>query len=202
MRHPFSPIVLSLALATGAHANLITLTGSIDQAVIPAGDDYGFLGIYLGREVILNQESQVTFKAIFSEAAYTNALITFGDVTYSNVIDGASTTEVLDAGLIPFSFFVTDTSLAVSNGTNQAAWTKQGPQPHFAITEEISPGKWLIGLQDDGNSIDYDFDDYVIEMTVEPLPVNPQEVPEPLPAALLGLGLLGVGLTRLRRRSM
>ena len=189
---------LALATAVTANADLITLTGSIDQAFVPADDDYGYSGgIYLGREVHLNQESDVTFTAVFSESSYQNAFISIGGVLYDNVIDGATTTERLGGGLIPFSFLVQDTGLGVSNGVNQQAWEETGPQPHFAVSEVLEDGNsWLIGLQDDGNSIDYDFDDFVLRMTVEPV-----NVPEPMPAMLLGLGLIGVGLTRLKKRA-
>jgi hypothetical protein len=47
----------------------------------------------------------------------------------------------------------------------------------------------------DASSPDLDLDDYVIRADVKALPV-----PEPGAMALLGLGAVGVGLTRLKRR--
>jgi len=191
-------LALSLLAASSAQA-LISYTGSIDQGVTPPDDDFApGQPVLFGREVYVDAPATITMTAIFSEASYTNALITVGDTTYSNVIDGSSITFPVAAGLLPFSFFVTDTGEAVINGGNQANWEAGGTTPFFAVTPVVDD-TFFIALNDNGfgdaTSGDSDFDDYVIRVQAEAL-----NVPEPLPAALLGIGLIGIGLTRYRRR--
>ena len=194
---------LSLLAAAQAQA-LVTFSGSIDQGVTPPDDDFApGTPVLFGREVTIDQYAQVKLTAVYSEANYTNAFLTVGGVSFSDVIDGSSFTFDFGPGLLPFSFFVTDTSLAVVNGGNQVAWEAGGSSPFFAVTpvETDSDGvaSFYIALNDNGfgdlTSGDQDLDDYVIRADVKALPV-----PEPLPAVLLGMGLVGVGLTRLKRR--
>jgi len=196
-------LALSLLAAAQAQA-LVTFSGSIDQGVTPPDDDFApGTPVLFGREVTIDQYAQVKLTAVYSEANYTNAFLTVGGTSFSNVIDGSSFTFDFGPGLLPFSFFVTDTSLAVVNGGNQVAWEAGGSNPFFAVTpvETDSDGvaSFFIALNDNGfgdlTSGDQDLDDYVIRADVKALPV-----PEPLPAMLLGMGLVGVGLTRLKRR--
>ena len=191
-------LALSMLAASSAQA-LISYTGSIDQGITPPDDDFApGVVVLFGREVYVDAPANITMTAIFSEADYSNALITIGDTTYSDVIDGSSITFPVAAGLLPFGFFVTDTGESVINGGNQAAWEAGGSTPFFAVTPVVD-NEFYIALNDNGfgdqTSGDIDLDDYVIRVQAEALPV-----PEPLPAALLGMGLVGVGLTRLRRR--
>ena len=196
-------LALSLLAAAQAQA-LVTFSGSIDQGVTPPDDDFApGTPVLFGREVTIDQYAQVKLTAVYSEANYTNAFLTVGGVSFSDVIDGSSFTFDFGPGLLPFSFFVTDTSLAVVNGGNQVAWEAGGSNPFFAVTpvETDSDGvaSFFIALNDNGfgdaASSDQDLDDYVIRADVKALPV-----PEPGAMALLGLGAVGVGLTRLKRR--
>ena len=196
-------LALSLLAAAQAQA-LVTFSGSIDQGVTPPDDDFApGTPVLFGREVTIDQYAQVKLTAVYSEANYTNAFLTVGGTSFSNVIDGSSFTFEYGPGLLPFSFFVTDTSLAVVNGGNQVAWEAGGSNPFFAVTpvETDSDGvaTFFIALNDNGfgdqTSPDLGLDDYVIRADVKAIPV-----PEPLPAMLLGMGLVGVGLTRLKRR--
>jgi hypothetical protein len=57
----------------------------------------------------------------------------------------------------------------------------------------IDADSLLIGFNDSYTG-DNDYDDLVIQADFA-------EVPEPMPAMLLGLGLVGVGLSRLRKRA-
>ena len=194
---------LSLLAAAQAQA-LVTFSGSTDLGVTPPDDDFApGTPVLFGREVTIDQYAQVKLTAVYSEANYTNAFLTVGGVSFSDVIDGSSFTFEFGPGLLPFSFFVTDTSLAVVNGGNQVAWEAGGSSPFFAVTpvETDSDGvaTFFIALNDNGfgdaSSPDLDLDDYVIRADVKAI-----QVPEPLPAMLLGMGLVGVGLTRLKRR--
>ena len=196
-------LALSLLAAAQAQA-LVTFSGSTDLGVTPPDDDFApGTPVLFGREVTIDQYAQVKLTAVYSEANYTNAFLTVGGTSFSNVIDGSSFTFDFGPGLLPFSFFVTDTSLAVVNGGNQVAWEAGGSNPFFAVTpvETDSDGvaSFFIALNDNGfgdqTSPDLDLDDYVIRADVKALPV-----PEPGAMALLGLGAVGVGLTRLKRR--
>lgn len=198
-------ILFALSLLAAAQAQaLVTFSGSTDLGVTPPDDDFApGTPVLFGREVTIDQYAQVKLTAVYSEANYTNAFLTVGGVSFSDVIDGSSFTFEFGPGLLPFSFFVTDTSLAVVNGGNQVAWEAGGSNPFFAVTpvETDSDGvaSFYIALNDNGfgdlTSGDQDLDDYVIRADVKAIPV-----PEPLPAMLLGMGLVGVGLTRLKRR--
>jgi hypothetical protein len=198
-------LALSLLAAAQAQA-LVTFSGSTDLGVTPPDDDFApGTPVLFGREVTIDQYAQVKLTAVYSEANYTNAFLTVGGVSFSDVIDGSSFTFDFGPGLLPFSFFVTDTSLAVVNGGNQLAWEAGSSNPFFAVTpvETDSDGvaTFFIALNDNGfgdqTSPDLDLDDYVIRADVKALPVS---VPEPGAMALLGLGAVGVGLTRLKRR--
>ena len=205
-------MAIALAAATQAHASLINLEGSddtialsdvVDHLVLDtpsaAGDVTITSELYVGRDVYLPQRSKVTFTAITSESAWTNVFVSIGQSLYDEINDGASISGIYEAGLLDFGFFVEDTGQSVINGNNAAQYESDTFLPHFGLVgiATTAGDGYLIGLQDDGNTVDYDFDDHIIAMQIEAAPL---EVPEPMPAALLGLGLIGVGLTRLKRR--
>lgn len=203
-------IALALLSMAGAAQALVTYTGSTDQGVTTSDDDFAAPAgrpVLFGREVHLDRDSRVTFEAVFSEADYRNAFITIGSTTFSDVIDGGTYTANFEAGLLPFSFDVLTVDRQVENGTNQAAWDAHDLTPWFAVSpiEVLSAveSQFFIGLNDDGLEFDQDIDDYVIQVNVvaggEPTPRD-VDVPEPSALALLALGALGVGATRLSRR--
>jgi hypothetical protein len=196
-------MVLALAAAAQAQA-YVSFPGGADISVTSPDNDFApGIEVLLGREIQLDTAARVTFTAFFSEAKYKNAFLTIGDTKFSdNIVTGDAYTRDFEAGLLPFSFFVADTGKSIVNGGNQAAWQAGNGDPYFLVTPptigEDAVEKFYIALNDDGSLIDEDYDDYVIGVTVEGIPVK--DVPEPAPAMLLGLGLIGIGLTRLKRR--
>lgn len=200
--------LFALSLLAAAQANaLVSYSGSIDQGITPPDDDFApGTPVLFGREVTIDEFAIIKMTAVYSEADYTNAIITVGETKFSNVIDGDSITFNYGPGLLPFSFFTLDTELGVTNGGNQTAWELGGPNPFFAVTPvEIDLGveTFYLAYNDNGfgdaASNDGDLDDYVIRVDVAAVPQV--EVPEPMPAMLLGLGLIGIGLTRFRKRA-
>jgi len=198
--------LFAFSLLAAAQANaLVSYSGSIDQGVTAPDNDWGAgVPVLFGREVSIDGPATIKMTALFSEAAYRNAFITVGDVTFSDVIDGDAYSFDFEGGLLPFSFFVTNTGNAVVNGGNQLAWESKDVVPYFLVTpveQQLGYESFIIGLNDNATSdgpFDVDGDDYVIQ--VEVLPGGQVEVPEPMPAMLLGLGLIGVGLTRIKAR--
>ena len=203
MRKSF--IALALLAATSAQAGLVSYSGSIDQGLTAPDNDFAAgIPVLFGREVSIDGPATIKMTALYSEAAYTNAFITVGDITFSDVIDGSSYSFEFDGGLLPFSFYVTNTDRAVINGGNQSNWESKELLPYFAVTpveQQLGFETFIIGLNDNSTSDvnpDLDLDDMIIQVDV--VPGGQVDVPEPAPAAMLGLGLIGVGLSRLKAR--
>ena len=203
MRKSF--IALALLAATSAQAGLVSYSGSIDQGLTAPDNDFAAgIPVLFGREVSIDGPATIKMTALFSEAAYTNAFITVGDITFSDVIDGDAYSFEFDGGLLPFSFYVTNTDRAVINGGNQSNWESKELLPYFAVTpveQQLGFETFIIGLNDNSTSDvnpDLDLDDMIIQVDV--VPGGQVDVPEPAPAAMLGLGLIGVGLSRLKAR--
>ena len=203
MRKSF--IALALLAATSAQAGLVSYSGSIDQGLTAPDNDFAAgIPVLFGREVSIDGPATIKMTALYSEAAYTNAFITVGDITFSDVIDGSSYSFEFDGGLLPFSFYVTNTGNGVINGGNQANWESKELLPYFAVTpveQQLGFETFIIGLNDNSTSDvnpDLDLDDMIIQVDV--VPGGQVDVPEPAPAAMLGLGLIGVGLSRLKAR--
>ena len=184
----------------------IRTTGSLDCIGEVEGNDGPVkAAVSLGREIRAVQDVSLTFESSFSEAIWTNEFGWDGDVRFNSGKIGEEdpftevfTVTVLNGGLLPF-FYIADVGGAdfqLDNGSNQSAYEGQDPTFAFAWYE----GYYYLGLNDngieDGASGDFDVDDFVVRFKVN------ADVPEPASTALLGLGVIGLGLSRLARRKV
>jgi len=182
----FSALAL-LAVALNLNAAIIT-DGSTDELASVTGDDFGYAGsVLLGREVSVTGVYDVTFTAVFQESDFRNYFVTVGGALFDDINIGDSYTIRTPAAL-QFAFGSLDAPGTAVNGLNQAGYESAGAS--FAVAW-LDADSLLIGYNDSFTG-DNDYDDLVIRADFV-------EVPEPAPAMLLGLGLMGIGLARMRR---
>jgi hypothetical protein len=95
------------------------------------------------------------------------------------------------AGILPFEFCATSISRCLTNAQNDN--TRFGSDQSIGMwVSEDGNTAWLL-WDDSGASFDDNHDDLIIRLTYR--------VPEPATLGLLGLGLLGVGAVRRKRRA-
>lgn len=163
--------------------------------------------VYLGGDVVRDFTIPMTVDVTFSrvhwdEAAWTDTF-RIGDNVISNKIAGDQSFTVRYSQGDQFDFSFTSqapgeaTPRVVTNGSNQVAnFVDNANQLNFAALK-VRDGVWLLGLEDgleyEPNGADYD--DLIIRVEAKLV-----DVPEPGSLVLMGLGAIGVGLTRMKRR--
>ena len=155
-------------------------------------------------KVIDRSRVEITFSFIYTEAAWYDEFIVGGNkITNRGGADQQFTVEYDFGDTLDFAF----TSLAgdeatprrVANGANQfVADVQDRDELNFAYVD-LGDGQFLLGFEDglveEPNGSDWD--DLVIKGQAR---ITAIEVPEPGPLTLLGLGVVGVVLTRIKRR--
>ena len=195
----------SLGTSDGQYEDdFIKTTGSLACIGQVEGNDAPVnVAVSLGSEIVARQDVSLTFESTFSEADWTNEFGWDGEVRFNSGKIGEEdpftesfTVTLLNGGVLPF-FYVANVNgerFQLDNGFNQAAYEGQDPTFAFAFYE----GYYYLGLNDngieDGANGDFDVDDFVVRFKVN--------VPEPASTALLGLGMIGLGLTRMARRKV
>jgi hypothetical protein len=163
--------------------------------------------IYLGGDIQNIDVAQVALDLTFSfvdfkEVSWLDTFEAGGNVISNQGPAGQSFTVRYMAGEkidIKFTSQMAGeaTPRSVANGSNGYYPTISDPsQLNFAALR-VSGGLWYLGLEDglvdESNGPDYD--DLIIRVDAKLV-----EVPEPGSMALLGLGAVGVGLTRMKRK--
>ena len=188
----------------------ISVAQAVLQGILP-NPDWDALGattaLALGSnilKVIDRSRVEITFSFIYTEAAWYDEFIVGGNkITNRGGADQQFTVEYDFGDTLDFAF----TSLAgdeatprrVANGANQfAADVQDRGDLNFAYVD-LGDGQFLLGFEDglveEPNGSDWD--DLVIKGQAR---ITAIEVPEPGPVALLGLGVVGVVLTRIKHR--
>lgn len=178
---------ITLALSASlAQAGLIETHGGV-AGHTPGNNDVlggGVAGTF-GANLWLSGPAQITYTYVGKEAGWTNRFEAPGGAFVTGTSGSVDSFSVLQtvAGYLDFTF-LTRAGLVGNGGNNLQS------VPSF-FTQRLAAGSVMIGLDDGGAGPDSDFDDLVLR-------VDATSVPEPATLAVLGAGLLFLGVIRRR----
>ncbi|WP_019531037.1 PEP-CTERM sorting domain-containing protein [Dasania marina] len=191
-------VALVAALSFNANAALM-VDGGTDMAVVANNDLVTGTYNIGGNLKFDDMYSAVKFTYLGKEAAYNNDFNAYGNslnnignsVGDSFTASNVGTTGATDQ-LMGFNFYSNSVTAGIANGANQPYNSFQS----FAIMLDYTFGgvfyDAVLLFDDSGHGPDDNHDDMVIGVNVY--------VPEPGSIALLGLGLVGLGLSRRKQK--